>query len=245
MNIIESNLRFGVLSDIGTVTKITYHHADSKKCTVEDIHQWHLNNGWSGCGYHYFIKKDGKIYRGRPENKKGAHVANSNSGNIGICFEGRFTVENISDAQVKSGKEITAYLKKKYGLSDKNLYGHSNFMATDCPGFDISIFKGNNVAIGSGGTTISSWKQKVEQEHDRQGLKYYTILKYKTPRISGGITKLVQEKLISLGISLGKWGTDGDFGKVTDSAVREFQKRYGLYIDGIVGPNTWAKLFIL
>ena len=35
---------------------------------------------------------------------------------------------------------------------------------------------------------------------------------------------------------------DGIFGSGTQSAVRAFQKRHGLVVDGIVGPKTWAEL---
>jgi putative chitinase len=35
---------------------------------------------------------------------------------------------------------------------------------------------------------------------------------------------------------------DGDFGKHTEDAVKEFQRHRGLRIDGEVGPNTWAAL---
>lgn len=35
---------------------------------------------------------------------------------------------------------------------------------------------------------------------------------------------------------------DGVFGAGTESAVKTFQAKNGLYADGIVGPNTWAKL---
>jgi N-acetylmuramoyl-L-alanine amidase len=39
-----------------------------------------------------------------------------------------------------------------------------------------------------------------------------------------------------------KLKADGDFGKITDSAVREFQKKNNLTVDGLVGPKTWSLL---
>lgn len=38
---------------------------------------------------------------------------------------------------------------------------------------------------------------------------------------------------------------DGIFGSGTQSAVRAFQKRHGLVVDGIVGPKTWTELLKL
>lgn len=40
---------------------------------------------------------------------------------------------------------------------------------------------------------------------------------------------------------------DGDFGKITDTAVRAFQRdKIGNYgSDGIVGPMTWGRLFLM
>jgi lysozyme family protein len=59
--------------------------------------------------------------------------------------------------------------------------------------------------------------------------------------------KLFQERLTELGFSLGV--ADGDFGAVTEAAVRLFQARAAtpdgepVEIDGVVGPDTWAALF--
>ena len=36
---------------------------------------------------------------------------------------------------------------------------------------------------------------------------------------------------------------DGIFGPQTDDAVRRYQARAGMHVDGIVGPLTWASLF--
>ncbi|MET0587735.1 MAG: N-acetylmuramidase domain-containing protein [Novosphingobium sp.] len=47
----------------------------------------------------------------------------------------------------------------------------------------------------------------------------------------------VQQVQLALGIK-----DDGDFGPKTKRAVIAFQKKSGLYADGIVGKNTWAKL---
>lgn len=35
---------------------------------------------------------------------------------------------------------------------------------------------------------------------------------------------------------------DGYFGSYSDAALRNFQKKKGLYVDGICGPITWGKL---
>lgn len=69
MKIIETNLNFGNLSNLGEVKRIICHNADASTCSIEDIDRWHKNNGWAGCGYHFFVRKDGSIYRGRPEDK--------------------------------------------------------------------------------------------------------------------------------------------------------------------------------
>lgn len=59
---------------------------------------------------------------------------------------------------------------------------------------------------------------------------------------SGEDVRLMQQKLLALGYSLGRYGADGKFGRVTQAAVRSFQKGHALGADGIVGPLTWQML---
>ena len=39
------------------------------------------------------------------------------------------------------------------------------------------------------------------------------------------------------------WREDGDYGPETAGLVREFQRDFGLVVDGKVGPQTWHALF--
>lgn len=55
----------------------------------------------------------------------------------------------------------------------------------------------------------------------------------------GNITKLIQERLNSVGFKL---STDGIFGAGTERSVKVFQKNRRLTQDGIVGKNTWSWL---
>lgn len=79
---------------------IIFHHSGVKsRHTAKDIHQWHKNKGWAGIGYHYFIDKEGRIYECRPRDTVGAHAKGYNENSIGVCFEGDFNKETMTDAQ--------------------------------------------------------------------------------------------------------------------------------------------------
>lgn len=52
----------------------------------------------------------------------------------------------------------------------------------------------------------------------------------------------MQGILERLGYDLGSCGVDGDFGRMTEKAVKAFQKDHGLTVDGICGPKTWKEL---
>ena len=56
------------------------------------------------------------------------------------------------------------------------------------------------------------------------------------------MNKWLQQRLIDKGFSVGKSGVDGYFGKDTRKAVKDFQKKFHLVIDGIVGENTYKAL---
>lgn len=59
----------------------------------------------------------------------------------------------------------------------------------------------------------------------------------------GNIVWLIQASLECQYYDIGSSGCDSKFGKATDKAVREFQMNRGLKVDGIVGKNTFEKMF--
>ncbi len=132
MNIIETGLKFGSLSYRKATTRIILHHAAAPNCSAEDIHRWHKQKGWSGAGYHFLVRKDGSVYRLRPEAAVGAHASNNNSNSLGICFEGNFETEVMTDSQKRAGAELVAYLKSRYGIG--TVQRHKDVGKTSCPG---------------------------------------------------------------------------------------------------------------
>ena len=68
VNIKETNLDFGALSERRYTDMVIVHHTGSEvDCdpSAAQIHQDHkYNNHWSGIGYHLVVRKDGTIERG-------------------------------------------------------------------------------------------------------------------------------------------------------------------------------------
>lgn len=50
------------------------------------------------------------------------------------------------------------------------------------------------------------------------------------------------DDVVYLQKKIGYVGVDGIFGAITEARVKKLQRMWGLKADGIVGPNTWAKV---
>lgn len=88
------------------VTEFVTHWTETptnKNIGSEEINKIHLELGYQGIGYHYVIRRDGSLQRGRPVNLEGEHanVNGHNSRSIGIVFVGGINVPsgtpNIQD----------------------------------------------------------------------------------------------------------------------------------------------------
>lgn len=111
---------------------------------AKEIRQWHRAKGWIDIGYHFVIRRDGRVEKGRPENVVGAHVEGHNSDSIGICLVGGVSEgspskpqNNFTYAQFAALAELLRDLKTRYPQAD--VRGHRDFPGVKkaCPSFDV------------------------------------------------------------------------------------------------------------
>lgn len=108
---------------------------------ASDIDAWHRNRGWNGIGYHYVVKLDGTVEKGRDINKTGSHVRGHNTGSIGIVYiggvakDGKTAKDTRTPAQKEALSKLIGELKAMYGAP---VQGHRDFpgVAKACPSFD-------------------------------------------------------------------------------------------------------------
>lgn len=221
MNIIETILNWvGQLNLINVPKAIIDHHAEAEVCTIEDIDRWHKARGWLGCGYHFFIRKDGSIYRGRPENAEGAHCLNYNTNSIGICHEGNYMVDDMPEAQKQASIELHKYLMQKYNIN--RIEPHRALYNTSCPGDKFPFDEIKNAALNTPGSSVNY-----------QPIANRTWLQVGD---TGDKVMDLQSKLSKLGYVI---SVDGAYGKETKNIVYKFQQDNGLQADGLAGNQTF------
>jgi len=227
MEILKTNLKFRTMTprSINKIDRMLLHHAAAVNCSAEDIHNWHLARDWAGIGYNFLVRKDGKIYEGRPIDYVPAHTTGFNTCSIGICFEGNFEVETMSEEQKQAGKELVAYLKEKHNIS--LVQRHKDVNSTSCPGQNFPF---DEIANG-----IVTEQQKATSQNANTDIFHDGII---------NCIYDIQEWLNN------KYGAnlvlDNIYGPETHKALvkalqHEFNVQYnaGLVEDGIFGNNTY------
>ena len=107
------------------------------------------------------------------------------------------------------------------------------------------LFSGSAVAAGSSAPSIDSGSQSGETQAPSAGESSgdsdtssgYATLSYGS---KGDAVRNLQKALKSLGYSV---STDGDYGALTQKAVKNFQKVNGLEADGVAGSSTQELLY--
>lgn len=141
MNIIDKNLSFGVMNLSNNPNMLIVHHleAEGANWTVEEINRMHIEEKkFAAIGYHYYIRLDGSVYKGRPDNAVGAHCQGCNLNTLGIAFEGNYDSRvEMPIEQFNSWCELKTYLYSKYG--DMPVFGHREKGSSECPGKNFPL----------------------------------------------------------------------------------------------------------
>lgn len=147
-----------------TATDLLVVHCSATRPTqdigVRDITQWHIQRGFDTVGYHYVIRRNGEVERGRPENAVGAHVRGHNVNSIGICLAGGVDnagkpANNFTAAQFVALHQLLDELRKRY--PEARVLGHRdlspdrngdgvispNEFIKACPSFDVATWLAN------------------------------------------------------------------------------------------------------
>lgn len=138
---------------------------------VAEIRRWHVEgNGWDDIAYHFLIDRDGKVYRGRSEQKWGAFEPKVNARAIGICLIGGFG-SNATDefsqhytvSQEATLRKLIKAVQDRYPTATK-VTGHNDYAPKACPGFKVDrwlnrqpprVFSESKTAAGSGAATVA------------------------------------------------------------------------------------------
>lgn len=106
---------------------------------VREIRNCHINDkGWADIGYHYVVRLNGYIEKGRPEWRQGAHCLGHNRHSIGVVYVGGLNqqgekADTRTPAQKRALLNLLKELVEKYKCE---IHGHNEYSSKACPCFD-------------------------------------------------------------------------------------------------------------
>lgn len=111
---------------------------------VKEIRRWHVvDNKWADIGYHFVIRRNGTIERGRDVTLRGAHCPAFNANSIAICMVGGISDDgrpqnNFTADQFASLKTLVLGLWTEY-RTITGVCGHRDAPNEKkaCPSFDV------------------------------------------------------------------------------------------------------------
>lgn len=139
------------------ITEVVVHATETtsnKDIGAIEINNIHNELGHDGIGYHYVIRRDGRLQRGRPVNKQGEHAPTNNHDlySIGLVLVGGLNIssgaKNVTDYASSQSFTLEQFITlekfirsfyRKY--SGGQVFGHNNIdLNEEDPYFDVDDY---------------------------------------------------------------------------------------------------------
>ncbi len=143
---------------------------------LRSIQAYHMDTrGWCDVGYHYLVTEDGRVWEGRPEKHRGAHVGGHNTGNVGIAFVGCFdgpSCKSIGEMAVNhqmldGAAGLIAALSQTHGIAvdADRVKGHKDHKGawTSCPGAHLHAKLDDLRALANGTQVVTPEQPPAEE----------------------------------------------------------------------------------
>jgi LysM repeat protein len=189
---------------------------------LRGIQNYHMDaNSWRDIAYNFLVDRFGEVWEGRGWASRSAANGTSaaNDSSIAVCYLG-----GVGDEFTDEAKEAIRALRSQH-LSRGGmpvLHAHRDHVATACPGDAITAWV-RSLAGQDGGAAPSALGPPRVLQRGMEGADVADL----------------QRWLNRHGAAL---EVDGDFGPITERAVRAFQREHGFADDGKVGPTLRAAL---
>lgn len=113
-----------------------------KDIGAAEITNYHTKTlGWKDCGYHYIVRLNGSVERGRYISQPGAHCRGHNAHSVGVAYVGGLDengqpADTRTPAQKESLLKIIVSLIRLYHAQPKSHRDYNPLKA--CPSFDAT-----------------------------------------------------------------------------------------------------------
>lgn len=178
----------------------------------------------AGCVYSKrYYEAQGRFYKKDPKPGDQIFFGSSKSADhtgivVGVKNGRVYTVEGNTSSAAGVIDNGGGVFEKNYSLNYAKIVGYGRPKYAEDSKSEVTEPTKNNTGVC-----------KVELNILKNGAK-------------GNQVKALQQLLIANGCSCGIWGADGNFGARTLAAVKKYQTKKKLTVDGMVGPATWGSL---
>lgn len=238
--IINSNLKPTFRIESGNKPiYLTIYESGISIASIEELDKIDKDNNKAMFSGHFYVRKDGTIYKGRDINIYGDFAETTsgftfNTNNIGICVEGKFDEEFIGDIQLNSIRKLVNILKYNYNLSLMfYLLELNNDKTSPGPLFPYTeVYKSfvnkNNINSYSPNDKITYWR------FGHRELKYNS-----NQLMNGNDIYYLQGILNKIGYTLNKTSI---YDRETKLIIEYLQLDNGLDVTGNIGFNEYKLL---